>query len=347
MYEKLVTFEEEKRNEHLYLLFNSVFVCATLICFFEPIFGAIMLLFGGLEDGTLKWIIETVLRPLCSSAAALCPFFVYNIRMQKSFRRSLKPEKNKVSPMFYVLGIISVAAIVPFFVYAGESFCKMLEADGYVINEVLPDFGQGTVANIFYIIYTSAVTAFLLDLAFRGVVAEKLSHAHVIPALLVPAFIAAVQTVSLLKVPYAFASAVVIGWGYLKTHSLWLSISMTFAANAVFYVTQLIKQTNAEFYGANILMISIAGLIIGVAAFAVLASKQGLKLVRPEPSDSEEEYDKINGKQAVVGLLKSFGFWIMIFVFLFRIFFTYLELPTFQIEGENGEVVSEQQTEVG
>lgn len=346
MYEKLVTFEEEKRNEHLYLLFNSVFVCATLICFFEPIFGALMLLFGGIENESLKWGIETVLRPLCSSAAALCPFLVYNIRMQKSFRRSLKPENNKVLPVFYVLGIISVAAVVPFFVYVGDSFCKMLEVDGYVINEVIPDFGQGIAANIFYVIYTSAVSAFLLDLAFRGVATEKLSHAHVVPALLVPALIAAVHTVSLFKVPYAFATAVIIGWCYLKTHSLWLSISMTFAANVVFHATFLIKQTNTEFYDANILPVAVAGLVIGIAAFAVLAAKQGLKLVRPEPSDFEEEYDKINGKQAIVGLLKSFGFWIMIFVFLFRIFFSYLELPTFEIEGENGEVVSEQMTEV-
>lgn len=346
MYEKLVTFEEEKRSEHLYLLFNSVFVCACLICFFEPIFNVPMLFVDDIVNDSVRWFFETLLRPLCLSAAALCPFFIYNIRMHKSFRRSLKPENNKVSAGYYVLGLIAVVAAVPFFVHMGELFCDSLISDGYIVNEVAPDFGQGAVANVFYIIYTSAVTAFLLDLAFKGVAAEKLSHAHVVPALLVPAFIAAVQTVSLLKMFYVFVAAVVVGWCYLKTHSLYLSVVLTFGANVSFYVTQLIKQSNSEWYEANILLVSVVGLAVGIAAFVVLALKKGIKLERPEPSDSEEEYDRINGKQAIVGLLKSFGFWIVILIFLFRIFFTYLELPTFEIEGESGEVVTEQQTEI-
>lgn len=343
MYEKLVTFEEEKRKEHLYLLYNSIFICACLICFFEPIFSILMLPFKGIEDENVRWVMDTLLKPLCLSAAALCPFFIYNIRMQRSFRKSLMPENNKVPLIFYVLGILSVAAIVPFFVFLGEKFCDMLIADGYIIYESVIDFGQSSVANIFYIVYTSAVTAFLLDLAFRGVAAEKLSHAHPVAALLVPALVAAIQPVSLFKFPYVFASAVVTGWGYLKTHSLWLSISMSFAANAVFYVTQLLKQAAPELYESNLLTVSIALLVVGIAAFAVLAVKTGWKIVRPEPVDSDEEYDRLNGKQAFVGFIKAFGLWIMIFIFLFRIFFTYLDKP--MPEMDSGETASAHQIE--
>lgn len=343
MYEKLVTFEEEKRKEHLYLLFNSVFVCTCLICFFEPIFNVPMLFIDDIANDTVRWVLETLFSPWCLSAAALCPFFIYNIRMHKSFRQSLKPEKNKVSAVYYVLGLISVIAVVPFFAHMGELFNANLVADGYIINENYPDFGQDAVENVFYILYTSAVTAFVLDLAFKGVAAEKLSHAHVVPALFVPAFIAAVQTVSLLKAPYVFVTAVIVGWCYLKTHSLYLSVSLSFAANAVYYVTELLEQTNPEFYEANIMLFSVIGLAVGIAAFVVLALKKGVKLERPEPTDSEEEYDRINGKQAFVGLLKSFGFWIVIFIFLFRIFFTYLDKPMPEVD--SGEVVSEQYTE--
>ncbi len=345
MYEKLVTFEEEKRKEHLYLLYNSVFVCACLMCFFEPIFSVPMLLFKDMGNTSVNWFFATLLKPLCVSAGALCPFFIYNFRMQRSFKKSLAPQKNKVSIDYYILGIVSVVSVVPILVFLGDKFCEMLVADGYVIHEAVIDFGQGIAANVFYIIYTAAVSAFLLDLAFRGVVAEKLSHAHVVPALFVPALIAAVQPASLFKFPFVFVSAVIIGWCYLKTHSLYLSMSMTFAANVVFYIQILFKQTNVESYEANILLVSLVGLAICVVSFVLLAAGKGLKLERPVAENYEEEYDLINGKQALVGFLKAFGLWTMIFIFLFKIFFTYLDKPMRVEDGDDGTEVSESYSE--
>ena len=67
MYEKLVTFEEEKRKEHLYLLFNSFFICACLICVLEVVFKAPFLLTDDILNDGVRWFIETLIRPWCSA----------------------------------------------------------------------------------------------------------------------------------------------------------------------------------------------------------------------------------------------------------------------------------------
>ena len=329
MYEKLVTFEEEKRKEHLYLLFNSIFVCACLMPVFEAVFKFPLSIFSGIQNDAISWFLTTLLYPVCSSGAVLLPFFIYNVRMQKPLRDKLKKSKGKASVLWYVFGIISVAAIVPVLVYVGQLFCDFLISRGYVLTENLPDLGDSIPANIFSTVYTSAVSAVLLELAFRGVAAEKLSYANTALAVILPALISAMYTYSFIKIPYLFVTGLIIGWCYLKTKSLYLTIAMNFAANIAFCVILLVRENT------DIAYISIIGAMLSVGAFVFLAIKNGLKVKYPEPKDSEEEYERLTKKEAFFGTFKAFAFWIFVFMFFFQVFFTYLDKPMREAEDSN------------
>lgn len=334
MYEKLVTFEEEKRKEHLYLLFNSIFICASLMTVFETVFKFPLLMFSGIQNSSVKWFITTLLNPVCSSGAALFPFLIYNIRQQTPFKDKLKASKDKASPFWYVFGIISVICIVPVSVYVGQLFCDFLIGQGYELSEKLPDMGEGIVANVFYAIYTSAISAFLLELAFRGVVCHKLSYASTALAIILPSLISALYAYSFVKIPYLFVSGLIISWCYLKTKSLYLTMAMNFAANVSFCVTLLLRENT------YLLPLSVICAVISLVAFAVLAVKNGLKVKYPEPKNEDEKYERLTKKEAFFGPFKSFAFWIFVFIFLFQVFFTYLDKPMPSTDDSAGQTQS-------
>lgn len=327
MYEKLVTFEEEKRKEHLYLLFNSFFICACLICVLEVVFKAPFLLTDDISNDGVRWFIETLIRPWCSAMAVFIPFFIYNVRQETPFKNKLRPAINKAEPVYYILGIVSVAAAVPFFVYLGELFSNFMISKGYVIHEIYPEVGDGIAANIFYALYTAAVTSVFLELSFRGVVAEKLVKAHMALVLIVPALISSLYTHSFIKMPYLFVTSLIISWCYVKTKSLYLSMALNFTASVAFSAVCVLKLNYEGFYSANIQSVAVICALICFGAFALLAVLKGIKLQYPEPKDADEAYERLTGKEAFFGLIKSFAFWIVIFMLMFQLLFSYLDKP--------------------
>ena len=339
MYEKLVTFEEEKRREHIYLLFNSLFVGACFIVIFEAIFSIPFLITDGISNLGVRWFVETLLRPICSSMPIFLPFFIYNVRQEKPLKEKLKPEKNKISALYYVLGIVIIAALIPLFYWAGESFSQYLISEGYVIHEKYPDMGQGTASNIFYVIYTSAISAIILEPALRGVICEKLSYSHTALALILPSIISSFYTYSFIRVPYLFVSSLVISWCYLKTKSLYLSIALNFASSVTFSVLLLLKDS------IDLASVSVIGIVVAAVCFIVLAKEKGLKVKYPEPKNSEEEYERLTSKEAVKGLAKSFAFWIFLFICVFQIFFIYLDKPEPEPDGLTEAAVTIQENE--
>ena len=345
MYEKLVTFEEEKRKEHLYLLFNSFFICACLICVLEVVFKAPFLLTADIVNDGARWVAETLLRPWCSAMAVFIPFFIYNVRQETPFKEKLRPEVNKTEPIYYVLGAVSVAAAVPFFVYLGELFSNFMISKGYVIHEIYPDVGTGIASNIFYALYTAAVTSVFFELSFRGVVAEKLAKAHMALVLIVPALISSMYTHSFIKMPYLFATSVIISWCYVKTKSLYLSMALNFMASVSFSAVCVFKLNYEELYSANIQTVAIICALICFGAFALLAILKGLKLRYDEPKNEDEAYERLTGKEAFFGLIKSFAFWITVFMLMFQLLFSYLDKPGFEPYGDNTDSGYTSQTE--
>lgn len=335
MYEKLVTFEEEKRKEHLYLLFNSIFICACLMIIFETVFKFSLLLFSGIKNEEVKWFFTTLLSPLCVSGAVFFPFFIYNMRQETPLKGKLKNSRGKASPFVYVCGIISVAAIVPILIHLGNLFCDFLVSRGYKINEAVTDMGSSLPANIFFVLYTSAVSAILVELALRGVVAEKLAYANTALAIILPALISAMNTYSLFKIPYLFVTGLIISFFFLKTKSLYLAVVMNFAANVVYDSVLLLRENS------DLLTVSLISLLVAVVAFVVFANVKGFKIKYPEAKNSDEEYERLTKKEAFWGTFKSFAFWIFMFIFLFRLFLTYLDKPMPDPTNSDGPVQSE------
>lgn len=335
MYEKLVTFEEEKREEHLYVLFNGIFVCACLICVFEAIFNIPFLLTDSIGHARLKWIIEMMLRPLCSSLAVFFPFFIYNVRQGKPLKEKLGRQYNSAHYLYYIAGAVVVFFAVPFFVYLGDLFSSHLIGNGYVINEIYPDVGNTVFSNIVFTVYTSAVSAFILELAFRGIICEKLSNSHSILAIVIPSLISSLYTYSFIRIPYLFVTGLFISWCYLKTRSLYLSMFLNFISNVSFNMLCILKLHHSELYYTHIKLIAVSGIILSVAAFLSLIAICGIGVKYHEAKNEEESYERLSGKEAFSGVFKSFGFWIMLFIFVFQLFFTYLDKPTFDSENSN------------
>lgn len=328
MYERLVTFEEEKRKEYVYVLFNGIFVCASLICIFETIFSAVYLITGNISDTTEHFWLEAVLRPPLSAFAVFLPFFVYNIRQGAPIREKLRIKHTHISPLYALLGVPAIIGLTAFMFWSGSLFTGFLVSNGFVITETLPEVGETLAEQIFYVLFSSAVVSFILEITFRGIITEKLLRVNMGAALFIPAVISSFYTYSLLRMPYAFAVSLVLSWIYIKTRSLWLSVALRFFTEAGIALGYVVKDIVSETeYFDSLFLAAVSGAAVFVVCFGALLATVKPRLEYPVPKDNDAAFERLSGREAFFGTLKAFALWVFVFITVFQLLFTYLDKP--------------------
>jgi len=316
---KDLTFEQEKRAELLYVLFNGLYICVCIVyCLnFLASVARDSLSFGGFAYN------------LCSSlfgaVAIIAPFSVYFLRQQKPIKTLFG--NKKVSPFFYVFGTFSLTGVSILMLKLSDYLINPLGNAGFIVHETLPSVASNG-ENVASVIICSLITALAYEFAFRGVITDKLSHANIAAAIIIPTFCEVCLTGSIRYMPYALFSGIILSWLYLKSGSIAVTVTASFIRNIAVYDIYFLSKTINNY-------IIIASAFVFIASALILIMKFGIKAEMPSPADDDEAYMKMNGKEALKGTLKSFAFWVVLFGAIFAILFFYLSNPNIQQPNNN------------
>lgn len=322
--DKIITFEEEKRKEFLYVLFNAVFVTACVVFILNFFFGFICnSIYAG--DSLSKNSVDNILRSFFSAAAISAAFVFYGAHSDVSLKSVFTPKKTSV--LWFIAGAAATVGMSFFFALISEKAVGLLGNFGYIMNEYAPYILETPAENIANMFIICIFSAFSSELVFRGILTERFRRANTGIALVLPAMVAASMTGSLAKMPYVFFSSIFLSWIYMKSSSVYATLFCAFITNASLYLFHVYRAALSPYE----LLFMFGGLVVAAASVALLLIKFGARTVYPAPRDDDDEYLRISAKESVTGVLKAFSFWIFILAVIFTIFFFYLSNPTVEM----------------
>ncbi len=322
--DKIITFEEQKRREFLYVLFNAVFVTTCVVFILNFFFGYICdRIYEG--DSLSKDSVDNILRAFLPALALSGAFVFYGVHSDVSLKAVFTP--CKASPLWYIAGGAATAGISFFFALLSEKVVGLLGNFGYIIHEYTPYDLDSMPDNILSMAIVCIIGAFSSELVFRGILTERFRRANTGLALILPAIIAASMTGSLARMPYVFFSSVLLSWIYMKTSSVYVTLFCALFSDVSLYLFFIFRNSLAPFE----LLFMFGGLVTAAAAVAILLIRYEARTVYPAPRDDDDEYLRISAKESVIGLLKAFSFWIFILAVIFTVFFFYLSNPTVEV----------------
>ena len=330
---KIVTFEEEKKQEYLKLVFNSVLIVACLICVIQAIFKAPMFfLIEPFAGKPYYFYLKTIFSLLFSGLSVFIPFYLYNKAIGKSIKTLFKAEHAKAPIAFYIFGAIAVTGIAVFIQKYSVDFTEYLKTLGYVINEVYPILGQNLFEMLFFIVLSAIIPAFLNEIAFRGIIVENLKKDSYTAAIILSSIIFSFNNISLVLMPYLLITGLILGWLYIKTNSIFVTITAHIAMNTVMSFILTLKNTMNEidFTGFYSIIVPVCG-IIGLLSLFILMIIYKIPQKHTEPG--------LTAVETVKTVLLSIGLWIFLFIIVFQLFFTYLDKP--EAEGNDGTITDE------
>lgn len=322
--DKIVTFEEEKRKEFLYVLFNAVFVTTCVVFILNFFFGFICSnIYAG--DSLFKDSVDNILRSFFSAVAISAAFVFYGVHSDVSLKSVFTPKKTSV--LWFVAGAVTAAGISFFFALISEKAVGLLGNFGYIMNEYTPYILENPAENIANMIVVCLFSAFSSELVFRGILTERFRRANTGVALILPAMIAASMTGSLAKMPYVFFLSIFLSWIYMKSSSVYATLFCAFITDVSLYLFHIYRSALAPYEPLFVF----GGLVAAAAFGALLIIKFGIRTVYPAPRDDDDEYLRISAKESVLGILKAFSFWIFVLAVIFTVLFFYLSNPTVEM----------------
>jgi len=319
---KNITFEEEKRKEFLYVLFNALFVCACIVFVLNFLGEALADKIYAVMSPNSSDLGDNLLRAFIMAAALTVPFAIYAKKSDVSFSNMFIPKKK--SPLFFVFGTLCVVGISVPTVVLSDKLIGLLGKFGYVMHEYLPYDFDSLSANIISMIFVSILSAASGEIVFRGIVTERFRRANTGLGLLLAAVLAMGFSGSLVKMPYILISGIILSWLYMKTSSLYVTFTAALVRDLAMYSLYLYGDALAPY----MTVICIACLAVAVISGVILVLRYGIRTVYPAPRDDDDEYLRLSAKESVKGLFTSFAFWIFFFGSIFTILFFYLSNPT-------------------
>lgn len=319
---KNLTFEEEKRKEFLYVLFNAFFVCACIVFVLNFLSEALADNVYAKLSPYGSDLADNIFRAVLLAASLVVPFIIYSKRSDISLKNIFIPKKN--SPLFYVFGTLATVGISFPVLILTKNLISMLGQFGYITHDYLPYDFESLSLNIISMIVLSFLSAACNEIVFRGMITERFRRANTGLALILPALIAVGFSGSLIKMPYVFISSIVLSWLYMKTSSFYVTFTAAFVRDLLMYVYFLYGE-QLEVYFPIICIVCLAAAVISAV---ILIVRYGIRTVYPAPRDDDDEYLRLSAKESASGLLKSFAFWIFVFGTFFTILFFYLSNPT-------------------
>lgn len=221
-----LTFEEETRREKIRDAFTSPLVAACLIFFLQVLLGALQgRILPADTESTAAFLARTLIPLLFSGLAAFLPFAVYNRMVEESLKPVFEKKRLQVRPGLFLAGIAAVCGLGILFRYFAMLLTSAMEDVGFVFIRNIPP----TDHPFFFILFSALIPALFFELAFRGIMLERLREWSPAAAVVLSAVVYAFSYMSLDIIPHALVCGLLLGWLYLKTGSILLS----FAASAV------------------------------------------------------------------------------------------------------------------
>lgn len=331
-----MTFEQEKRNEFLYVIFNSVFVCACISMAIQyATWYFLKYKVDVLEQNsfdTYFWL-RIVLTPLMKGAAFFIPFLILFIRRHKPFSTVVSPAKADLSPWYIVLGVPAAFCLGLSAAWLAQMFNGFLQARGYIIHEYMLPFGNSQVMNFCAVMIPALIESCFHEVTYRGFACDRFRGVNTVAAIVFSAMIPAMLSYSIVKFAFIFVVGLVSAYVFCKSGSILVSLPVTFVSYGIF---------NYYMYcGVCSWLFALIAFCIGAVALGALFIVRGRRVVMPAPYFSDDEYERCNGKECIKGTLKAFAFWFFIILSVFVMIFNYVSKPDFVIGNHSSVIESE------
>jgi len=344
--EEIIFFEQEIRNEKIRTVYTMIFVVASFICILQAVFRVPVFYLGNLLNieaenfefnQTLYFYLQPFLSIVLNSVALFFPFWVFT--KLSSFKLKDYFTKHEDTPFLWkVLSPVAVTGVSIGILYASLIVKNLLIDRGFVFNEEYISTGNDIFQKIFYLALFTLIPAFTDELVFRGIVLQFLRKHGVTAAVCISAAICAFSHISIEKIPYLLIAGLFLGWFYVKTENLKLTVISHMVLNICMGLINIFRDTVAEEeFMQTIQLIAITAFIVGLGAFILLILKYKFKL--QDRQDPENELFK--AKESLTGIFKTFAVYVFIFITVFQIFFIHVKKPEAEEEELPGEVVEQ------
>lgn len=306
---KIMTFEEEKRQDKIKSVYTTLFIVAGFVfvlrlLFFYPIQN----LNASQISSSLKILIEILLNAL----SLFVPFFIYGkihgIKIKSFFAKGEKNAALTVSAMFFLSGL-ALALCYPL-----EKLFSFMVSDGFVFTEPYPAATDDALSKAVYLILFPLVSAAVTEFSFRTVALGSVKSSSktfsavaviILNILLFPEWSSLIMTV---------VSAIILSALFIKTNS-----SLTvFAVSFVFrFVSAAAKVFSLENFGFIPVIIGGVAAIFGIILFIL---KKGF-------SFGEKPENAFSKKEGFSALFKNSIIFMLIFVSAVQTFYFYVKKP--------------------
>ena len=205
-------------------------VAACLIFFLQVLFGALQnSIFRHHPQSQETFWLYLLLPLLFSGFSVLLPFAIYNRLIGERLKPIFQKQRLLVSPAVAVSGIFAVCGFAVLFRFFAMHLVAWLESFGFVFTRNVPP----TDNPVLFVIFSALIPAAFYELAFRGIMAERIREWSPAAAVILSAAVYSLCHLSLDIIPHALAVGLVLGWLYLKTSSVLLSFAASALANAL------------------------------------------------------------------------------------------------------------------
>lgn len=305
---KDLTFEEEVRRERISDGFTSPLVAACLICFLQVLLGALQdKIFRSVPESEDSFLLYLLLPLLFSGISVLVPFYIYNRLIGEKITPLFKRENLSVNPLVLLCGILSVCSFGVLFRFFSMQLTGAMEASGFVFTRAVPP----TYNPALFILFSSLIPAVFYELAFRGILAERLKFWSPAAAVILSAMVYSFCHLSLDIIPHTFVCGLLLSWLYIKTNSIVLTAAanaMTNAVIAALWVFDSLSVTAAVIGGA----VGVSGLI------------GCWFLLKKEPGTKKNEY---SGKEVLRAVFTSFALYVFLVITFLGLMFYHINKP--------------------
>ena len=251
------------------------------------IFGAFIgvLFMGiGIYDGGLGLSTE-LFYAMSAALVALgtgLPFAIYLLIKKPNINTYLRFEKVGASnTALYILAGGSLCLLSNFPV---QWLGSLIESFGFSSGQQSTPDATTPMAMVLYFIAVAVLPPVFEEFAFRGVLLSALRKYGDVFALIVSSVIFGLMHMSVTSIPFAIASGLVMGYVYLKTSNLWVSIGIHFLNNALAVIMDILYVNLPQPTGDIVTNIIFYGfIVVGLVALVVLGIRKMLdpKLSKP------------------------------------------------------------------
>lgn len=268
---------------------------------------------------------------LFAGLSVFIPFFIYNKALDKNIKSLFAKEHLKIPIIFLILGIVAVTCIGIVIYKLSTDLTAYMKSLGFILNEEYPPVGHNISEQLYFLVLSSIIPAFFNEITFRGIILENLKKDSYTAAIIISSMIFSFNNISLELIPHLLVTGFILGWLYLKTESVYVTLIANIVMNAAISIIWLIKNTANEEYLLNIYNYLIpAAAVIGVISLIILIIKYKFRKERTEPG--------LTAAETVRGVLSSAGLWFFIFITVFQLFLRYIDKPE---KEEDGNITNE------